>query len=127
MEDRKASLLERFTYWLTGLKYWAIFALGAASLVTSMLALSVLAHLCYNAFPGVWGWIVSAHILAGIAVAWFVPSPFIDAYLYKKADLAYKAAWRRILDLDNGDVCADVCELGDCDTVCLKGDGKHRA
>lgn len=121
--------MTNFIDWLTRLKYWQIVTLGALATLAGLLALAFLAHVGYNEFPDAFGWVLTGHLLGGFLVAWFVPGPFIEAYLDKQAMAAYKAAWRRLLDeipgIDlDGSPCQDGCELpnedGACADACLK-------
>lgn len=110
---------------LTALRYWQIVALGFFTVAAAMVLLHLAAAPVYAAAgPENIGWVLAGHIAAGAAVGWFVPSPFIDAYLYKQAMAAYAAAWKHLLDTLSEGPCEDGCELpnetGDCGDTCLK-------
>ena len=67
------------------LKNWQIITLGIITWILAIGALTVLASLCYDAFPEAYGVVAAGHFLAAIGVAWFIPNPFIKAWYLRKA------------------------------------------
>lgn len=96
MTPDKPDLIDR----MAQLRPWQILTLGALSLLNVLVAITVVAHLCYEAFPGYWGWVAIGHILVVGLTAWFLPKPFITAYLIRKYQEEVAALIARFADED---------------------------
>lgn len=77
---------------LSNLKRWQIFALAVAALLVAVGVITLVAHLCYQAFPSAWGPVAAGHFLAVCLAGWFVPKPFLEAYVLR----SFTDSWERI-------------------------------
>jgi hypothetical protein len=84
---------------LVRLKNWQIALLGVTAVVVALSLVTFVAHLCYASFPGSWGVIAVLHMLAAGGAAWFIPAPFLDAYLVKKYTAEADAALAHIIEM----------------------------
>jgi hypothetical protein len=74
-----------------------ILGLGILTTLLALSAATVAALLCYNAFPDQWGWIMTGHMAAILASAYFIPRTFASAYQHKVEIERVEAALERIL------------------------------
>jgi hypothetical protein len=73
---------------------WQIFWLGVAALLAVLGVITLVAHFCYQLFPNAWGPIAAGHFLAAGLSGWFVPKPFLEAYVLR----SFTDSWERVHD-----------------------------
>ncbi|HJV99833.1 MAG TPA: hypothetical protein VJ617_12140 [Arthrobacter sp.] len=62
---------------------WQIIILGVVTTLAGIVAVTLVAHLCYNAMPDAWPWIAGGHLVGVVLAGWFIPKIFADAYVYR--------------------------------------------